>query len=344
MTRNKIVYVVLSLVVSGLLLWLLLSFIDTEELVWTLKNLYIPGFLGYITVSLTGAFLRAWRYKIFLSPERIRWGHILMATFIRNSFVDLLPARVGSLSFIYVLNRRMNFSFERATTTFISAFVYDFLTLSPFVLFAVFAVGLGTTSIYNLAFVAVAVAFFLMFFVFFWKITEFFTLFLRLYGVLIRRLNLSTRKWAALAEDKLRGTTEHLRIMKKTKRHGPIFLLSLAIRMAKYTALYILLFSLLHSHGFTLAKISFSKLILGMTGAELTSALPVKGLAGFGTWESAWALSMQLIGIDKQTAILSGLGVHLLTNAFEYTLGIASLLILALPWLKKNSRALIRPC
>lgn len=339
MTKNKIVYVALSFAVSGILIWLLLSFIDTRELVWTLKNLYIPALMGYMAVSLSGTFLRAWRYRIFLSPERIGWGHVLMATFIRNSFVDLLPARVGSLSFIYILNRRMNFSFETATTTFISAFVYDFLTLSPFIVFGAFAVGLGTTSLSNLTLVAVAVVFFLVVLAFFWKITEFFALLLRLYRILLRRLNLSNRRWAALAEDKLQGTIEHLRLMKKTKRHGPIFLLSLAIRMAKYASLFLLLFSLLRSHGFTLAGISFSKLILGTTGAELTSALPIKGLAGFGTWESAWALTMQLMGIDAKTAILSGLGVHFLTNAFEYTLGIASLLILALPWLKKNARS-----
>lgn len=338
MTKNKIVYVVLSFALSGVLIWLLLSFIDTRELVWTLKNLYIPALMAYIAITLAGAFLRAWRYRIFLSPERIGWGRILMATFIRNSFVDLLPARIGSLSFIYILNRRMNFSFEAAATTFISAFVYDFLTLSPFIVFGAFAVGLGTTSLSNLTLVAIAVVFFLVILAFFLKITEFFSLVLRLYRILLRRLNLSNRRWITHVEDKLQGTIKHLRLMKKTKRHGPIFLLSLVIRMSKYGSLSLLLFSILRSRGFSLMSISFSKLILGTTGAELTSALPIKGLAGFGTWESAWALTMQLMGIDAQIAILSGLSVHLLTNMFEYTLGIASLLILALPWLKKNAR------
>ena len=95
----------------------------------------------------------------------------------------------------------------------------------------------------------------------------------------------------------------------------------------------------MRSLGFGFADLSFWKLILGITGAELTSALPVKGLAGFGTWESAWALTFGLMSIDQRFAVLSGLGVHLVTNLFEYSLGIGSLLILALPFVQRGRRS-----
>ena len=78
------------------------------------------------------------------------------------------------------------------------------------------------------------------------------------------------------------------------------------------------------------------KTILGITGAELTSALPVKGIAGFGTWETAWTLTFQLLNFDSRLAIISGIGVHLLTNLFEYSLGILAILVLAFLLLKKE--------
>jgi hypothetical protein len=81
---------------------------------------------------------------------------------------------------------------------------------------------------------------------------------------------------------------------------------------------------------------SIWKTILGITGAELTSVLPVKGIAGFGTWESAWALTFQLMKFQPDIAIISGIGVHLITNIFEYSLGIISILILLLPFLRKK--------
>jgi hypothetical protein len=45
---------------------------------------------------------------------------------------------------------------------------------------------------------------------------------------------------------------------------------------------------------------------------------------------------MGMMGFEPRIAILSGLGVHLVTNLFEYALGIGSLLILALPVLKNR--------
>jgi uncharacterized membrane protein YbhN (UPF0104 family) len=107
----------------------------------------------------------------------------------------------------------------------------------------------------------------------------------------------------------------------------------------KYLSLFFLLYALLGSRGFLLEPANFWKCVLGLTGAELTSALPVKGLAGFGTWESAWALTLGFLGFDAQTAILSGIGVHLVTNLAEYGLGIGSILILLIPFLRERRRA-----
>jgi hypothetical protein len=65
----------------------------------------------------------------------------------------------------------------------------------------------------------------------------------------------------------------------------------------------------------------------------MTGYLPIKGIGGFGTWESGWALTLMLLGFEKKTAILSS-GIHLVTNLFEYMLGLMSIFILALPFRK----------
>ena len=107
--------------------------------------------------------------------------------------------------------------------------------------------------------------------------------------------------------------------------------------LAKYGSLYFLLFSLLQNHGFSFANLSFWKTILGITGAEMTGALPIKGIAGFGTWASGWALTFQLMDFEQRIAILSGIGVHLISNIFEYSLGILSIIILTLPFLNRKN-------
>mgnify|MGYP001048189788 CR=1 FL=1 len=67
---------------------------------------------------------------------------MLLVTLARNAFDDLLPARIGSLSYIYLLDGRLGYPFERAVQSFLVAFIYDFLTLGPFVVAAVLLEGL----------------------------------------------------------------------------------------------------------------------------------------------------------------------------------------------------------
>ncbi|KPK74829.1 MAG: hypothetical protein AMJ89_05355 [candidate division Zixibacteria bacterium SM23_73] len=336
MAKNKFFYVLLSFALSIVLILVLLSFIDTEDLTKTFTEIDYSYLLVFIAIALFAAGLRAWRYKLLLYPHSISWRNIILVTLIRNLFVDLFPARIGSLSYIYILNKRLNFSFEVATSTFVVAIMFDFLTLSPFLILSIFAVGLGTTAISTLSLLIFSFLFFLIIFVIFWKITQISSFLLKIYGLLLKLFKLESKRWAGMTIEKFHLTIEYLSKIKKKKIYGRILSLSLLIRLAKYSSLYFLLLSLLRTHGFTFKNLSFWKNILGITGAELSSALPIKGIAGFGTWESAWALTFKLMSFETDLAILSGIGVHLITNLYEYSLGILAILILTFPLMKKT--------
>ena len=336
MLKNKFLYLLLSFIISAVLIYVLLTRIETEDLVQTFKGIYYPSLFIFMVIALTGAVLRAWRYKWLLKPQTIGWGNIFLVTLIRNLFVDLLPARIGSLSYIYFMNKRLNYSFEAAASSFVLAMVFDFLTLSPFLVVAIFIVGLGSTAVSSVTLLIIALFFFIFLFAVLWKIIPLSSILLKVYQRMLKTLKFEEKKWAQISVEKIILTIDSLSQIKEKKIYGPVFFLSLSIRLAKYTSLYFLLFSLLRSHGFILRKLSFWKAILGITGAELSSALPIKGIAGFGTWESAWAIAFRLLDFEQRLAILSGIGVHLLTNLFEYSLGIVSILILAFPLLKRT--------
>lgn len=328
MQRKTGISIALSLILSIALIWILLSQIKFEDFVQTFTHIYLPGLFAFFILALLGAGLRAWRYKLLLQPHRISWSNIFLVTFIRNLFVDLFPARIGSLSYVYVLNRTLKYSFETAASSFVVAFILDFLTLSPFVILSILAVGLGVTSLSNMTLLVSSLSFFIVLILVFWRMTQIARGFLSFYRWLLKIFKQEDRKWAGTSVNKIRLTIDHLTRIRKRKIEWYLFSLSLGIRLAKYLSLYFLLFSLLHSHGFSLVNLSFSKTILGITGAEMSSALPIKGIGGFGTWESAWALTLMLLGFEKRIAILSS-GIHIITNIFEYILGVASILILS---------------
>ena len=328
MQKRKLFSLLLSILISVVLIGFLFSRVKFEDFAQTFARIYIPGLLIFAAIALVGATLRAWRYKWLLLPHRISWPNVYQVTFIRNLFVDLFPARLGSLSYVYVLNKSLKYSFEAASSSFVVAFILDFLTLSPFLILSILAVGLGQTSISNTALLGISLLFFVLVLIIFWKVSSLIAFGLRLYQRWLKAFDLADKRWAAVSVEKIRLTINELDRTKKRKIFWPLFVLSLMIRLAKYASLYFLLFSLLRSHGFSLENLSFSKTILGVTGAELTSALPIKGIGGFGTWESAWALTLTLMGFETRIAILSS-GIHLITNLFEYFLGTLSILVLA---------------
>jgi uncharacterized membrane protein YbhN (UPF0104 family) len=338
MAKNKLFYILLSLAVSTALIWILLSQIELKDLTKTFTEIDYSFLLVFMAIALFAAGLRAWRYRLLLYPHSIAWRNIFLVTLIRNLFVDLFPARVGSLSYIYILNKRLNFSFETATSTFVVSVIFDFLTLSPFLILAVFAVGLGSTAISTVSLLILSFLFLLLFFVIIWKITQIAFFALKIYRFLLDLFKLETRRWAGKTTEKFHLTIEEISRIKRKKIYGRILSLSLLIRLSKYGSLYFLLLSLLRAHGFTYKNLSFWKNILGITGAELSSALPIKGIAGFGTWESAWTLTFKLMDFETDLAVLSGIGVHLITNLFEYSLGILAILTLVFPLIKRTKK------
>jgi uncharacterized protein (TIRG00374 family) len=234
------------------------------------------------------------------------------------------------------MTKTLKFPFQKAASSFVVAFVFDFLTLSPFLIFSIFVVGMGTSAVSSSSLLIISLVFFSLVFLVLWKLIPLSQVALKIFEWLLKLFKLEDKKWALLSTEKIRMTIEDIRQIKKKGIYWLTFIQSLGIRLTKYGALYFLLFSLLRSHAYTMEKLSFFKTILGVTGAELSGALPIKGIGGFGTWESAWALTFQLLDFDSHIAVLSGIGVHLITNFFEYFLGIISILILASPIIKKK--------
>ncbi|MBN1271776.1 MAG: flippase-like domain-containing protein [Candidatus Aminicenantes bacterium] len=336
MVRRNIIYLILSFLLSGILIAFLFSQIELKDLKFTFSNLFFSGLVGFVIFALTGSVLRAYRYKLLLRPYPPSFLSLFWVTLIRNLFVDLLPARIGSLSYIYLVNKRLYFPFERAASSFILAVIFDFLTLGPFLIVSLFAVGLNASSLKKTPLYIISSLFFLFFLLLTWKLAPFLVFCTRLYRKFLHKFRLEKKKiWTDLS-GKLEKTAGLVAYAETKKTFLPIFFLSAAIRLAKYAALFFLLFSLIHSHGYNLSDLSFFKTVLGTTGAEFTSVLPVKGLAGFGTWESAWALTFNLLDFDKKIAVISGIGVHLITNIFEYSLGLFAIFILAFPLLRSS--------
>ena len=66
---------------------------------------------------------------------------------------------------------------------------------------------------------------------------------------------------------------------------------------------------------------NFWALVVGTSLPIISTAIPIQGLASFGTFEAVWMLVFVSLGIEKTRAIASGLSFHLLTLVYVTLLG-----------------------
>jgi len=87
------------------------------------------------------------------------------------------------------------------------------------------------------------------------------------------------------------------------KNISVLYLLSIFTFFLKFTAFYLVL-----PKGI---KLSFVESFLASSAGDITTILPIHGIAGIGTYEGGFAGILILLGIDKQTALLSSVFVHI---------------------------------
>ena len=321
-----------SLLMSAALLVYLLAQIELGQLAATLANLHLPSLALYVAISAAGLLARSARYWVLLDGK-IRLWPLMLVTLVRNLFVDLLPARIGSLSYVYMVTARYGLPLDEALASFFLAFVFDIVAIAPLLLLALLAVGgtlpTGSWFLGGLAILLLAGC----------------LAGLYLMGPALRLLALTLSTVGARGSASFAGRLERVaRSFASTAdevdaswQRGvalPVFLISIVVRLCKFGAYYCLLHAILVPHGYTWGTLSFPMVFLGVAGAELSATLPLHSLAGFGTYEAAWTLGFTQLGMSTEIAILSGFATHLLSQIHDYGLG-----LLAFLWLMRPRRA-----
>jgi len=330
---RRVVYIVFSLAVTGGILGYLFTHVSPGEVLRLIRGANRKALLVFLLFSAAMSVFRTWRYKLVLRVAGQSPGSValFLTVLVRNFFSDLLPARLGTLIYVYIVTSRLGVPFGAATSSFLLAFVFDMVALAPLILAAGLAAGAATRiplgMLYAgglvLAVGTVAVLFALPH-LFGW-VTRFFDKLVREPG---KRLRLLRDKWVEAGRE-----------IQRARRAGiylKLFVLSLLVRIGKYGALYVLLFALIGPLGYGLRELSVGKVFIGLCSAELAASLPVSGIAGFGVYEGTWAVVFELLGFPGHIAKLTSLSHHLLTQLYGYLLGALALLVLMLPVFNKE--------
>jgi len=329
---SSVYYAIFSAIVTLSVFAYLFAHVSLRDVVRIMRGADPRGIAMFVVLSLGMSVFRTWRYGLILgtsanSPGRLA---LFLVVLVRNLFSDLLPARIGTLVYLYIATTRLGIPFGAAASSFALSFLFDIISLAPMIVFAILWAGTGVgVSLHVLLIGGVA-----------------------LLGGSVTVLHMLPRmaRWAGSVMQRARFLREtrrqrwsralldaeaELLEAKSAGIYGRLLILSLAVRAAKYASLYVLLFALVGPLGFGLDRLSVPKAFIGICSSELAASLPVSGIAGFGMYEGVWSVVFEFLGFPGRVAKLTSISHHLFTQVYGYSLGGVAMLVLLLPFFRR---------
>ena len=305
----KIFAVVITIVLAAVLL----SQIEVNAVITALASVdplhVIAGFVLYAC----SYFLRALRFHILLN-KKVKIRDLFNIVCVHNMLNNILPARTGELSYIYLLKKLHNKKTGEGIATLFVARVFDFITISLLFIGSAFVIQdlseiimklvwvitlfLGTITIFLIALLYSGQSFF--------KSVKRFC----------ERFHWDKRYFVDYL---LRKGEETAECSEKIKTSGKVIgialiLNSFGIWLSLYSFNYILV-------GAMNINLSYCSIVFASTFAVFTTVLPIQGIGGFGTLESGWTVGFIAVGLTKEVAISSGFGYHIILLVYFLILG-----------------------
>ena len=310
----------------------MLKQVSFADVIKAFLGIYKPSLIIGLILMFSIDYFKAYRSKILIGSDRIGIGDMFVVSLIRNAFNMVLPARTGELSYVYVLKRKFRFPVEIGVSTLMVALIFDTVVVFLMIVISIIIVGINRFAISSTTVIVIAVGLLiiaLLILVFLYKIIRFFT---GIFNWIISKTRIGKNKAVQYIYKKLVDTNENIKIIQKRKIYWKVFLASIATRVLKFTSYYFLIHAVLKPMGYEFGDLSYWIIFLATVAAEISAVLPTHALAGFGTYEGAFALAFVALGFSSEISIIVGFNYHIINLIFTVTLGIIAMIVLSLPF------------
>jgi len=330
---KKILFRIIQFVLGFLILIILFKFsgVTFQDITKSFSNIYLKSLLISFSISAVSVFVRAIRWKLLIGPQSPIIFNLFLFTWARAVLEETVPARLGALSHIYFLNRRFKFPIEIGLSTMIVAMFFDFITITPLIILSLLLVGTNIPFLpVNIVLIVVVITIILI--IILLNLTRIINLGLILYNWFVKKISINEKKFVIKAGEKLKLTNDSIVKIRNSRVYVPVFLITLVIRVLKFTAYYFLLHSVVAFHGYAYKDLNFLKVFLSTSAAEFSALLPTHTFMGFGTYESFFAGALILLKVfSKKLAILAAFNFHIISLVYTIVLGFVCMIIMMAP-------------
>ena len=307
-----------AVVISIALVLILLSQIRIADIITTLAGidpLYLSaGFALYAS----SYFFRALRFYILLNRE-VGIRGLFNIVCVHNMMNNLLPARTGELSYIYLLKKLHNQSTGEGIATLTIARIFDFITISLFFFISALLIvdlpAIISNVVSGIVFFLILIVLFLIFLVYGGE------KFMCDVENITEKSNLNRFRLTKFLLEKMNKIIDSVSVIQSKKVILSSFLLSFLIWSVLYSMNYVLL------KGMNM-DLSIISIVLGSTFSIFACNLPVPSLGLFGIYEGAWTAAFVSLGVSKESAMITGFGIHLILFVYFLVLGCFGLIVM----------------
>jgi len=292
------------------LIAILLSQIEVADVVDTLTGIdpvYLVAGFGLYVLSY---FFRALRFHILLNRE-VGIKDLFNIVCIHNMVNNLLPARTGELSYVYLLKKRHNKTVGAGAASLVIVKVFDFITISLiFIISAMFVRDLPEV-ISKAIWIVVGVTIFMVLILI--GLAKFGKPFMDVLTKIISRVGGGRIEMIKYLLQKTNETVQCFKLV-NSKQVIWMFIFSMLIWFCNYSMGYIIIKEM----GIIMPIFD---ILIGFTFSVFASILPIRGIGGFGTSEGVWTIVFMSLGVPKQLAIASAFGYHILITIYYLIAG-----------------------
>lgn len=300
------------MVITIALMVFLLSRTSFDDIIVTLKGIkpiYLAfGFFLYICSYI----LKTTRYTILLN-KKINFREMFTIVCFHNAAINIMPARAGELSFIYLVKKWHRIPIADGTASLIVTRFLDYIAISLLFLLSLGIERMPGIKIWIvwaiLAFMGVL--FSMVFLMVFYKN------FITYPRTILKRIGIEKNHAALYLLEKTESLIKSMQSMNSNYTILLSFLMSILIWL-----IIIFMYWMLGT-GMNLT-LNFMEMTIATTFFLLTTILPISGIGGFGTSESGWVIGLVLMGIPLKFSINMGFSLHIIILIFSIILGMVS--------------------
>ena len=332
---KNIIRILVSLAVSALIIGLMTGLLSStgSAAASVLDGLRraIPAFVAvYVLAQVVQAAVRAQRSLVLLRascgpdaplPDLF---HMTLVTFVRGACADMLPARLGELSYVAMLNKGCAVPAADCFSSLSIGLLFDFIALLAVLAVAIPGAAQGLSLVGSLIMLAVicVVGLFILFVFLPW--------FARWIAPLEGRPFFRLKPVAALLK-LVRDVADAVVAVRRGGVAAPVVGLSVLIRAAKYGGLYFLFVAVTRPVWPELSHAGVFAVLVALIAAEGAASLPVPTFMSFGSYEAGGLAALTALGFGAADSMAAMLTMHVLSQIIDYSAG--GLAFLLFTWL-----------